>query len=87
MVCIEIDINDVAATFNNITTSKTALDDLFELGTTLMRGIQTVKIIKDQQRRDANVRFNKPRIEDHKVFISNITNTLDKPGRYGLNFG
>lgn len=87
LISIEVDINDVAATFNNITTSKTALDDLFELGTTLMRGIQTVKIIKDQQRRDSNVRFNKPKIEDHKVFISNITITLDKPGKYGLIFG
>ena len=52
-----------------------------------MRGIQTVSVIKNQNKKISNVIFDKPKIEDHKVLISNITIVLDKPGKYVLIFG
>jgi hypothetical protein len=70
---------------NNITSTPSVLDSLYELGTTLTRGVQTVKTIQKQQKKVYQTTFN-VKLVGLKALISNITIKLDSPGDYMLAF-
>jgi len=80
-------INDIVGGFNNYTEEESVVQELIDLGITLMRGVQTVNSIRNQYANRNRATFNKPIIENNQVKISNVSLFLDKPGKYALVFG
>jgi hypothetical protein len=60
------------------------MDEFYNIASTIMRSVQTVKTIKDQQTRISNVKFDRPDIRDNIVVLSNIIITVSEPGEYAL---
>ena len=81
-----VNVTDVMETFNNITTPKDVIEEIYQLGTTLMRGIQTVNIIKNQNKNIGNVDFD-VKLDGFKATISRISFIANKPDEYGIVFG
>ena len=79
-----ISIIDSISSLKNVSDVSSAFDQLINIATTLMRGIQTVSAIKQQQKRISNIIFNRPIIKDHNVSIKNITIIVEEPGEYAL---
>jgi hypothetical protein len=82
-----VNLTDVYGVAQNLTERKYILDELYELGHTLMRGVQTVSAIKEQYSNRYPVTFDRPVINGTEVLISNITMIVDEPGKYSLMFG
>ena len=70
---------------NNIKASDTAFESFVKFGQTLMRGVQTVRSIENQKKKEHKSSFN-VKIENNTAYISNITVTLDRPGKYAFMF-
>lgn len=81
-----ISVVDAVQGVKNSTDVSSAFDQLWSIFNTLMRGVQTVKTIKENQKRVSNVKFDRPKIENFTAVISNITLTVDEPGEYALIF-
>ena len=62
------------------------MDEIWNIANTIARGVQTVKTIKQQQKRISNVKFDKPVISKFTVSISNITIMVEEPDEYALIF-
>ena len=74
--------------FYNYTAAVSPLDELKNLGITLMRGIQTVNDIEDMQNKiKRKVYFSNLKIDDNKIYISNISFAVKTPDEYALIFG
>ena len=74
--------------FYNYTAVVSPLDELKNLGITLMRGIQTVNDIEDMQNKvKRKVYFSNLKIDDNKIYISNISFAVKTPDEYALIFG
>ena len=78
---------DVASSFNNKTDQDSQLGELSEFGTTLIRGIQTVNTLQEDQNGMMPLQFTSLVVQNHTLVISNITAILPKPGKYALIFG
>ena len=78
-----VNSNDILDQVNNITLPDTAFKTLIKFGETLMRGVQTIRSIKSQKKKDYKSSFN-VKIENDTAYISNIMVTLDQPGKYVL---
>jgi hypothetical protein len=81
-----ISVVDAVHGFSNTTDVSSAFDQIWGIANTLMRGVQTVQTIKENQKRVSNVKFDRPKIENLTATISNITLTVDEPGEYALIF-
>lgn len=82
-----IDTKDITTVFQNDTQNSNTFDEFYEIGKTLTRGLQTVKVIRIGNKRKANINFPIVNIDGQRVNISNITVIVDSPGKYGLIFG
>ena len=81
----DIDSDDILEQVNNITLPETAFNTLIKFGKTLMRGIQTIRLIKSQKMKEYKTQFN-ARVDNNTAYISNITITFDHPGKYVCMF-
>ena len=75
-------INDLRQA-KNITS---VLDELWEIANIIMRSVQTIRTIKEQQKRYSNVKFDKPVIKNTTVTITGVKITVDNPDDYALIF-
>jgi hypothetical protein len=82
----DINISEIVSAAANVTTLQSPLENLYDLGSTLMRGIQTVNIIKSDQKKETSVFFPRAKVQNYTVTISNITVVVPKPGKYMLVF-
>ena len=81
----DVNPNEILDHDNNIKTSDTAFESFVQFGQTLMRGVQTVRSIRNQKKKEHKSSFN-VKIENNIAYISNITVTLDQPGKYAFMF-